>query len=146
MKKILFLMSFMIFACNSTTKEVNDSDDVEKAKELTTSFYTNVKNKNYNNLISILNPDLNSNNLKKLFHSKDSMFGNIEKYDIKDIQTTKITNNGKEKTDIIVEVKTFYKNYTFNENLNFSIDSLNNTILEGYHFKTVHPDNYGFSK
>ncbi|WP_205729651.1 hypothetical protein [Flavobacterium columnare] len=136
MKKILFLMSFIIFACNSTTKEVNDADDVEKAKELTTSFYSNVKSKNYNTLINILNPNLDSNNLKKLFHSKDSMFGNIEKYDIKDIQTTKITNNGREKTDIIVEVKAYYKNYTFNENLNFSIDTLNNAILEGYHFKT----------
>lgn len=126
----------MIFACNSVTKEVNNADDVKKAKELTTSFYSNIKSKNYNNLMNILNPDLDSNNLKKLFHSKDSMFGNIEKYEIKDIQTTRITNNGKEKTDVIVEVKTYYKNYTFNENLNFSIDTLNNTILEGYHFKT----------
>ena len=136
MKKILFLICFMIFACNSVTKEVNNADDVKKAKELTTSFYSNIKSKNYNNLMNILNPDLDSNNLKKLFHSKDSMFGNIEKYEIKDIQTTRITNNGKEKTDVIVEVKTYYKNYTFNENLNFSIDTLNNTILEGYHFKT----------
>jgi hypothetical protein len=67
MKKFLFIMGFMIFACNSTTKEVNDIDDVERAKELTNNFYSNVKNKNYKNIVSILSPSIDSNNLKKLF-------------------------------------------------------------------------------
>lgn len=136
MKKILFLVAVLVVSCTTTTKESNSSVDISKAKELTNNFYQNISNKEYIQILNMLDNKIKRENFIKVFSIKDSVLGKFENYQIDDVQTERNDVDGISKVVYKVVTKTQYEKKNANETITFTKDSTNNYKLSGYVYKS----------
>ena len=132
MKQVYFWLILLLFiSCQTQIKKINDSEDIEIAKEFVTKFYNLILSENFDEASNLFENNLDKEKGKRLLLSINETYGRIKQVDIIQTQTTNIQENKIKKIEYIVEMIVIYDKIKCKELITIKLID-NNLRIIGY--------------